>query len=596
LSLTITSHVYFFFLISSMRALSIQGITKHLGGKLLFENLSFTLTEGDRGALIGRNGYGKSTLLKIILGDLEPDEGEVVISPNLRVGSLAQHTDYSTFDGSILEAVERCGIDGAKANEALNLAGFVDLTAAASELSGGWQKRLAFATMLAQEPDFLVLDEPTNHLDFSGLRWLTKTLQRFSGGYLIVSHDRALLSQACDHFIELSHLGQFESEGTFEDYRKRRQEHITKLHNQHQKLKNIAKRETAWLRSGVKARTTKSKSRIDSAHDINAQTTRLGKALSSEKNVEFNFKTRLHLSRELLNSRDLSMPGRLIDIPDIQLTPGRKIGVVGPNGCGKSTLLQVLCGNIEPTAGTVLRGAGVQVSLFDQHKRTLDPSLTVEETFKESAQSISFGGQNYSIFTWAQRFSFEKEQLYSKVGELSGGEQSRLLLALVMSQPTDVLLLDEPTNDLDMFAIEALDEALVAFEGAVVVISHDRFLIDSVCTDVLGFTEYGKATLYGSFSQWENAVEIQSKPNVKTQKKNAPTKPKGLNYQQKKSLKALEKEIEKQELLLASLEQQLANPESTDHAIRIGQEYEAVTSRLEGLLDEWTELEALNTE
>jgi ATP-binding cassette subfamily F protein uup len=579
-----------------MRAISVQEITKYLGGRPLFEKVSFTLTERDRCGLIGRNGCGKSTILKIIGGQLVADEGKVVISPSLRLGVLPQTTDYSDQPISVEQLVGNGGVkEIGVVREALKICGFEDLSVLASTLSGGWQKRLAFAVMLSEKPDFLVLDEPTNHLDFDGLWWLGRTLSRFEGGFLMVSHDRAVLRDYCTQFLEVSPFGFIAVKGTYDEYRQVRAESIRQLERERDKVANIARRELDWLRSGAKARSTKAKARINTAEASQVRASELNRITKQEDTTALAFNTSQHLGRELLVAKNLSAPPIWDQMPDLALTPGTRMCVVGPNGCGKSTLLKILRGDIEPVKGYIRRGQNVQFGVFDQHKLLLDPHMTVEESLRPPSGEIRFGGRQYNPVSWAKKFAFDGSQLRTRVQELSGGEQSRLLLAQVMSQPADILLFDEPTNDLDIFARDALDEALQSFSGAIVLVTHDRYLIENVATHVLGLVVPGCWELFGDLSQWERAVRENSqsrKPPVTKEKRAERRVGGGLSGKEKKELAALEARIATLEEESLEIEKSLSSTVDSDLLVKFSTRLHEVCEELEHAMEQWTELEA----
>jgi ATP-binding cassette subfamily F protein uup len=579
-----------------MRAISVQEITKYLGGRPLFEKVSFTLTERDRCGLIGRNGCGKSTILKIISGQLTPDDGKVVVSPSLRLGVLPQNTDYSDQPVTVEQLVAKGGTKETNVvREALKICGFEDPGVLASTLSGGWQKRLAFAEMLSEKPDFLILDEPTNHLDFDGLWWLGRTLSRFEGGFLMVSHDRAVLRDYCTQFLEVSPFGFIAVKGSYDDYRLVRAESIRQLERERDKVANIARRELDWLRSGAKARSTKAKARINTAEASQVRASELNRISKQEDTTALAFSTSQHLGRELLVAKNLSVPPIWEHMPDLTLTPGTRMCVVGPNGCGKSTLLKILRGDIEPVKGYLRRGPSVQYGVFDQHKLLLDPHMTVEEALRPPSGEIRFGGRQYNPVSWARKFAFDGSQLRSRVQELSGGEQSRLLLAQVMSQPADILLFDEPTNDLDIFARDALDEALQSFPGAIVLVTHDRYLIENVATQVLGLVTAARWELFGDLSQWERAVResSQSKRAPAVKEKSVQRRVgSALSGKEKRELVALEAKIATLEEESVETEKLLSSTGDGDTLVKLSTRLHEVCEELEQAMEQWADLEA----
>jgi ATP-binding cassette subfamily F protein uup len=576
-----------------MTAISVQNITKFLGGRALFEDISFTLNRRDRCGIIGRNGCGKSTLIKIITGVMPPDEGIVVTSSGLRLGVLSQTTDFSTTSATVEEVVGQTGAESQVVGECLKVCGFNDRCTGAATLSGGWQKRLAFAVMLANQPDFLVLDEPTNHLDFDGLWWLGRTLSRFEGGFVMVSHDRAILREQCNQFIELSPFGFLSIRGSYEQYRIMRVETVRRLQVEKARVKSIARRELEWLQSGVKARTTKAKARIDSATAWQERSQELNQLLNYQEEADFKFSTSLHLSKELLVAKKLSLPPLWEVMPEIRLLPGMRVCVVGPNGCGKSTLLRILAGDLAISSGEVRRPISVQVGLFDQHKLLLDPNLTLQEAI---IPPDNCGGDRskFNVISYAKRFGLQSSQMSTPVSELSGGEKARVLLAQSMSRTVDVLLLDEPTNDLDIFARDALDFALNDYKGAVVLVTHDRYLIEKVAVSVLGWLPPNKWEFFADFDQWEKAfqqvVGEQDKTEPKKTQESQEIKSNRLSGKEKKYLVELEKRVAKLEKRSAELSEQIANSGVVGKdLVKLSEELHATNTEMEQAIEEWSQ-------
>ena len=498
--------------------LNAQNISKSYGATPLFRNVAFTVSEGDRIGLIGPNGSGKSTLLQILSGTTDPDSGEVALRKRVRLSFVHQESQFAagqTVRSVIAAALERSGVPPdewqARLAETLGRAGLEDLDATTESLSGGWRKRLAIAEALVQQPDILLLDEPTNHLDLAAIEWLEELLQSASFASVVVSHDRYFLENVATTMAELNRAypdGLLRVTG---NYSKLLEEKEAFLHAQskHQEaLENRVHREIEWLRRGPKARTSKSKARIDKANQLIGELADLN-ARTRTASAAIDFLASDRKTRRLIELQGLSFEigGRtLFHDLDFILTPGTRVGLVGPNGSGKTTLLRLLAGELSPAAGEVRTADALQIVYFDQN-RMLDPDVTLRRALAPDSDSVVYQDRVIHVASWAARFLFTGEQLNQPVGRLSGGERARVLLAKLMLQPADVLLLDEPTNDLDIPTLEVLEESLLEFRGALVLVTHDRYLLDRVSTTVLGLDGSGSVGQFADYSQWEQWLE-----------------------------------------------------------------------------------------
>ncbi len=494
--------------------LNAQGISKSYGATPLFRGIAFTITEGDRIGLIGPNGSGKSTLLQILSGAIEPDGGDVALRKRARLSHVQQESQFAagqTVRTVIEAALERSAVPvdewQARLAETLGRAGFEHLEVATESLSGGWRKRLAIAEALVQQPDILLLDEPTNHLDLAAIEWLEELLQSASFASVVVSHDRYFLENVATAMVELNRAypdGLLRVAG---NYSKLLEEKEAFLHAQakHQEaLENRVHREIEWLRRGPKARTSKSKARIDKANqligelaDLNARTR------TASAGIDFSASDRKTRRLIELENVRIDIGGRtLFQDLDFILTAGTRVGLVGPNGSGKTTLLRMLSRELEPTAGEIRTADSLQIVYFDQN-RVLEGDVTLRRALAPDSDSVIYQERVIHVASWAARFLFTGEQLNQPVGRLSGGERARVLIARLMLQPADVLLLDEPTNDLDIPTLEVLEESLLEFRGALVLVTHDRYLLDRVSTTVVGLDGLGAAGRFADYSQWE---------------------------------------------------------------------------------------------
>ncbi|HVS34277.1 MAG TPA: ABC-F family ATP-binding cassette domain-containing protein, partial [Gemmataceae bacterium] len=484
--------------------LSVQGLTKSYGHRPLFAGLSLDLRAGERVGLVGPNGAGKSTLLRLLAGREDPDAGARSARRGARVGYVAQDDAFApgqTVRTVLLSALAEEPIEEHEretwAAATLTQMGFTDADQPADILSGGWRKRLALARELVRKPDLLLLDEPTNHLDLPGIAWLQRLLRATPLGYLAATHDRAFLRAVADEVIEISRVyptGYFRCTGCYDDFILQREEFLAGQASRQESVANQVRRETEWLGRKAAARTRKASSRIEDAARRREELEELKYRNAAAGAAAFDFVATGRPTRKLLAAAGVakSRGGRpLFSGLDLTLWPGSKLGLLGPNGSGKSTLLRVLGGELAPDGGTVTPAGGLRIVLFEQGRATLDPAATLRRALCPNGDAVMMAGRPQHVAARAKQFLFRPEQLEAPVGSLSGGEQARVRLAQLMLQPADLLLLDEPTNDLDIPALEVLEDALQEFTGALVLVSHDRALMDRLCTEVVGLDGRG---------------------------------------------------------------------------------------------------------
>jgi ATP-binding cassette subfamily F protein uup len=500
--------------------LSAHDVSKSHGARVLFEGLSFGLFEGDHVGLVGPNGAGKSTLLRILAGLETPDRGTRSVRGGVRVGYVAQDPVFP--DGGSVDDAVAAALAGVDESErpgrvalALGRAGFDDGRAAVETLSGGWKKRLAIARELAAQPDVLLMDEPTNHLDVEGILWLEDVLVQHARAFVVVSHDRYFLEHVATRMLELNRAypaGLFEADGRYSEFLTRRDEFLRGQAAYEESLANTVRREIAWLRRGAKARSTKARGRIKEAGRL-IDALEDAKARGAAGTADIAFTSSQRRSRRLLVAQGLtkSLGGQLLfgDL-DLTITPGTRVGLIGPNGSGKTTLLNVLAGSTAADAGTIERADGLRVVRFEQDRGGLDPDQSLRRALAPEGDAVTFQGRSVHVASWAKRFLFRLEQLDVPVGRLSGGEQARILIARLMREPADLLILDEPTNDLDIPTLEVLEDSLAEFEGGLVLVTHDRFMLDRVSTTILALDGEGGAAVFADLDQWEAARDRSS--------------------------------------------------------------------------------------
>jgi ATP-binding cassette subfamily F protein uup len=602
--------------------LSCESIAKQFGARPLFQDLSFALFEGDRVGLVGPNGSGKSTLLKILAGLEEPDAGTRSVRKGVRAGYVPQDplfpSEQPALDvlvgalaGEPLEEFEKSG----RAALVLGRMGFRDPGQPAGELSGGWRKRLALARELVRQPDVLLLDEPTNHLDLEGILALEELLASEPLAYLVVSHDRYFLENVARRMLELDRSyadGLLQVDGTYSDLLEKRDEVRRNQAEYQESLANRARRELEWLRRGPKARGTKAKARIQQAHRLFGELKDLEeRAVEATAGIDFAASGRK--TKKLLAARGLakSFDGRrVLAGVDLLLRPGDRLGVLGPNGSGKTTLLSLLAGSLEPDAGEIERAPSLETVLFEQSRETLDRSVSLRRALAPDADSVLYQGRVVHVAAWAKRFLFRPEQLDTPVSRLSGGEQARILIARLMLRPADLLILDEPTNDLDIPALEVLEESLLEFPGGLVLVTHDRYLLDRVCTAILALDGAldgeGGAQLFADTAQWDEARRATAsgraaapKPAAKPAAPAAArTTPKRLSYHEQREWDRMEEDILAAEEALAGAQAAVDDPAVATDPVALGERcaaLEAARAEVERLYARWAELEAKRT-
>ncbi|MCC6847038.1 MAG: ABC-F family ATP-binding cassette domain-containing protein [Deltaproteobacteria bacterium] len=593
--------------------LSVQGIAKAYGAAPLFTGLSLAIAEGDRIGVVGPNGSGKSTLLRILAGLETPDAGTRALRRLARVGFVAQDPSFAigaTVEQTVADAVAADGredhADAAlRIAKAVSRAGFADPTAVVETLSGGWRKRLAIVRELAREPDVLLLDEPTNHLDVAGIVWLETLLRAEPRAFLLVSHDRWFLESVAERMVEIDRIhpsGIFETRGRYGDFLERRDDALREQAAYRDTLANRVRGEIAWLRQGAKARTTKQQARIAeatrliatlAAADDRARTAKAGIAFAASGRQT----RRLVVARGL--GKDLG--GRsIVGTLDLVLGPGVRLGLLGANGSGKSTLLGLLAKTLAPDRGAVTHADDLRVVHFTQERADLDPTWPLRRALAGDADTVIYRDRPVHVASWARRFLFHAEQLGQPVGRLSGGERARVHIARLMLRPADVLLLDEPTNDLDIPTLEVLEESLLEFPGAIVLVTHDRFLLDRVSTSLLALDGAGGVRPYADLAQWQTAIAgaaaaakaVRPRAAAPTR---APATARRLGYHEQREWEAMEAAILAAETELATRRAALADPVIASDAGELARRLaaaEAASAEVDRLYARWSELEA----
>ena len=594
--------------------INVRRISKAFGAEPLFQNVSFTVSEGDRIGLIGPNGSGKSTLLRILAGTEETDDGEIAVRKRIRLSYVEQESEFRPGDTvrSVVEAALKASAvpeseRGTRFAETLGRAAFVDLEAEAAALSGGWRKRLAIVRALVQGPDILLLDEPTNHLDLAGIEWLEEVLEQAGFACMVISHDRYFLENVANEMAELSRVypdGMLRVKGRYSTFLEKKEEFLHAQSKRQEALENLVHSEIEWLRRGAKARTRKSKARIDKAGELMEELADLNtRTRSGTAQIDFSATERKTKRLIELQNVGYEIGGRrLFEGLNLVISAGLRVGLVGPNGSGKTTLLRLLRGEVAATMGEIRRAEKLRIVYFDQ-RRELDPTVTLRRALAPEGDSVIYQDRVIHVAAWAAKFLFKSEQLNQPVERLSGGERARVLIAQLMLQPADVLLLDEPTNDLDIPTLEILEESLLEFRGSLVLVTHDRYMLDRVSTIVLGLDGQGGAERFADYSQWETwqqerllAAQTVTRAFVRgtAATENATPAKKKLSYLEAREYAGIEQRVLAAEEKLEAKRVNAEDPTIASDATRLisaHAELEEAQTEVDELYARWAELE-----
>lgn len=583
-----------------MNLLTIEHLTKSYTERLLFDDTSFSINEGDKIGLIGINGTGKSTLLRIVAGLEEPDQGTVVKGRNLDIRFLSQNPVFHEGD-TILESIVRDN-EGhehvwdleSQAKAMLTRLGFSDFDSKVETLSGGQRKRVALVSVLLGNTDLLVLDEPTNHLDSSMADWLEDYLKRFRGALLMVTHDRYFLDSVTNRIVELDKGKLYNYQENYEGYLKLKAERMDMEAASERKRQSILKVELEWMQRGARARSTKQKAHIQRYENLRDQ-----EGIKIDQTVELDsVSSRLGRTTVELNEINKAFGEKVLmkDFTYVFLKNDR-IGIIGPNGSGKSTLMKIIAGWLEPDAGTVTIGQTVKMGYFSQESEDMDGSVKLIDYIRNVAEYVKTKDGSVSASQMLERFLFPSSVQYTTVSKLSGGEKRRLYLLRILMEAPNVLLLDEPTNDLDIQTLTILEDYLDSFQGIVVTVSHDRYFLDRVVRRIFAFEGQGRVTQYeGGFTDYQAAFQEKYPEGLKGQaeeavksseatEKKTKEKPKGerklkFSFKEQREWETIEEDLAALEEKIEALDRQMGEA-SSDY------------SKLNALMEEKTEQEKL---
>ena len=587
-----------------MALLSLQNIHKAFGGPQLLDDATLQIERNERICLVGRNGEGKSTLLKIVSGFIESDAGEIIRQPGLKIRRLRQNVPHDLED--TVEAVVFQGLEDPHddyishqlIDKAISLVG-LENEWRFDELSGGQKRRVLLARALVCEPDILVLDEPTNHLDIESIQWLENFLLRYRGTLLFVTHDRTFLRKLATRIVELDRGKLHSWACDYDTYLKRKEALLDGETEQWAQFDKKLAQEEVWIRKGIRARRTRNEGRVRKLEQMRGDRSQRRERTGT---VNMQLVEAGQSGRKVITAKDISYDydgEPLITNLSTDIMRGDKIGIIGPNGCGKSTLVKLLLGQLKPKAGSVEHGTRLEVAYFDQHRATLDESKTVAENVCMD-EFITIGDSKKHVLGYLQDFLFTPDRARSPVTVLSGGERNRLLLAKLFTKAANVLVLDEPTNDLDMETLDLLEELLANYEGTLLLVSHDRSFLNNVVTSTLVFERNGRISEYaGGYDDWlsqrQEALGTGQKGIPAKQEKQKGTRK--LSNKEREELKNLPRRIEQLEAEQAALHETMADPsfyqQDKNQITAATARAEAIPHELEHCFERWEELEGL---
>lgn len=637
-----------------MTLLKFTSVSLAYGAMPLMDGVSWQIARGDRACIIGRNGTGKSSMLRLVKGDQMPDDGEIWRAPGLKIGELPQELPRAD-ERTVFDVVAE-GLDGVgellaqyhhlsqniqsdadlekmmhvqqelEARDGWRLQQLVDSTLSRlqlpadktlAELSGGWRRRVLLAQALVSEPDLLLLDEPTNHLDIGAIAWLEEALTGFNGAVLFITHDRSFLQNLATRILELDRGHLIDWNGDYASFLVHKEQQLAAEETANALFDKKLAQEEVWIRQGIKARRTRNEGRVRALKALRVERSqrreRQGKA-----NIQLDVAEKSGKQVIVAENISFAHPSGPFLVKDFSMVLQRedRIGLLGANGTGKTTLLKLLLGDLAPSAGSIEVGTKLEVAYFDQLRHALDPEKTVIDNLAEGRDFIEIDGQNRHVLSYLGDFLFSPQRARTPVKALSGGERARLLLAKLFSKPANLLVLDEPTNDLDVETLELLEEVLANFKGTVLIVSHDRAFLDNVVTSTLVFEGEGKIREYvGGYQDWlrqggsprllgvtesksgkAEISKVAATPVVEAvQPAETAVPKKKLSYKLQRELEAIPGQIDALEQQLASIQSQVSDPafyqRPATETTAVLAEMEQLQQQMDGLLERWAELE-----
>jgi len=631
-----------------MALVTFDDISLELGDQQLFSHADFSIEEGERVCLIGRNGVGKSTMFRLITGQVEPDHGEIRYQSRVRISQLEQALpgelditvrDYVATGLAELQAL--INLYERRSKEQLDKKGLLELEALhreidarggwhvdqrvdailseltlpaerkLGELSGGWQRRVGLAAALVGNPDLLLLDEPTNHLDLSTIQWLEDRVYSFAGSVLFITHDRAFVRRLATRILELDRTRLTSWPSDYDNYLVLKAKTLEDEAKQNALFDKRLAQEEVWIRRGIKARRTRNEGRVRALMTMREE---YDQRLKPQGEARIYVQHAEQSGRKVVELRGVTHgygAEPLIQDLSLRIMRGARIGLIGNNGVGKSTLLRIIVGEITPNAGVVEFGTNLEIGYFDQLRRELDPEKTVAETVGDGSDTVTINGRDRHVIGYLKGFLFSPKRAMSPVAALSGGECNRLILAKLLTRPSNLLILDEPTNDLDIETLEVLEDRLVEYQGTLLVVSHDRTFLDNCVTSTLVFEDTGRVQPYvGGYSDWlrrGKALTVTDDPNKKKSDASIASPEDAKRQQSKKLSYKLQLELNELPALIDSLEKAVTELEgsagASDFYSQPFEEIQPVLDRLaatktelDQAIERWSELETLKEE
>ena len=587
-----------------MNILNIEHISKIYGEKVIFEDASFGVQEGDKVGIIGINGTGKSTLLKMLAGEEVPQTGQIIMQNNVRLAYLPQNPQFPE-NATILSYIQDCEAEW-KVQSNLTQLGITEYEKQIAVLSGGQRRKVALAKILAQDFDILLLDEPTNHLDEAMISWLEEYLKSFRGTVLMVTHDRYFMDKVTNRILEISHGKMYSYEANYSKFLELKAEREEMELASERKRQSVLRMELEWAKRGCRARTTKQRARLERLEALKNTAAPVGDQSVELESVE------TRMGKKTIELKHVSKKyGNQVLVEDFNyiLLKNQKLGIIGPNGCGKSTLMKLMAGLVEPDSGTVEMGETIKIGYFAQEEQEMDDRQRVIDYVKDIAEYINTKDGKISASQMLERFLFTPDMQYAPIGKLSGGEKRRLYLLGVLSSEINVLLLDEPGNNLDIPTLTILEDYLNSFSGIVVTVSHDRYFLDNVVDRIFEFTGNGKLQQYeGGYTDYLEAKARRNdgakqsvQPEKKEEKKNSAqtwkqnrTAKLKFTFKEQKEFETIDDDIAKLEEKLEKLDEEIMkNATNSGKLNELTVEKEEAEALLEEKMERWVYLNDL---
>ena len=595
-----------------MSIVTLENVSIGYRGPTLLENANCRIDEHQHIGLLGRNGAGKTTLMRMILGVEEPDQGEIILHPDKQVGWLPQDVPQD-MQGTVRKVVTAALEDSSlqqweREHEVEKLASRMqlDLDANCNELSSGWKRRVLLAKAIITQPDLLCLDEPTNHLDIASIRWLESFLANWKGSLLFVTHDRAFLRKIAKRILEIDRGRIFDWTCDYDTFLVRKEEALAAEEKQNALFDKKLAEEEAWIRQGIKARRTRNEGRVRALKKMRVERSQR-REHTGKANIQIQEAQRS--GQLVVEAKGLSFgydQQPIVNNFSTTIMRGDKIGVIGPNGVGKTTLIKLLLGQLAPDSGNIRLGTNIEMAYFDQLREQLNPEQTVQENVGEGATKINLNGTAKHVLGYLQDFLFTPERARMQVKFLSGGERHRILLAKLFAKPANVIILDEPTNDLDTETLELLEERLLAFEGTVIVVSHDRAFLNNVVTSTIAFEDGNCKEYDGGYDDWvrqskqSETVRPVEKATAKPQPADQPSKPaqrQKMSYKEKQEYEKLPEVIDGIEQQISVIHEAMSAPDfykqPAEEIKQASDQLAQLNSELETAMLRWEELEQL---